>query len=198
MASAHHHHHHVGRGSFEKPSGEKEKQPSRSEPEVQAVAAEVQPSLNRTKLWWLVYPFLVAYTALIGREPLGPLFTGTFLSFARFGTLTFAFLEQLILIDLAYHWNEVWVEPADQPGRIEYRSGSTLLRAIVATCIAVYALSIIGIVYLDIVFRGAYWENAWVITALHGIICSTAFVQCFLHRTIERLSSRTCDPPPGL
>lgn len=140
---------------------------------VAAVATKVQPSLNR-EAWpakYGIYLFLVALTVLISS---GPLFTGIFLWFARFGATIFVLLQQVILIDLAYNWNEDWVDRADQSDRIEYGSGSTWLRAIVGTCIAFYALSITGIGLLYHFFEGCP-ENTWVITlTLLGIIAVTA------------------------
>lgn len=80
----------------------------------------------------------------------------------------------VILIDIAYDWNEDWVDRADQEDRLSYGSGSSWLHAIVASCGAFYVLALTGIVMLYHYFTGCP-ENAWIITlTLLGIIAFTA------------------------
>lgn len=174
---------------------------------IQAVATNLQPSLNR-EAWpakYVVYLVAVFITCFMSNEPL---FTGVFLWLARFGATLFVVLQQsecgitrrtysllipsflrigcslisflsyfllaVILIDIAYDWNEDWVERADQEDRISYGSGSSWLHAIVATCATFYITAITGIGLLYSHFSGCP-ENVWIITlTLLGIIAFTA------------------------
>ena len=79
----------------------------------------------------------------------------------------------VILIDIAYDWNEDWVDRADQEDRLSYGSGSSWLHAIVATCVAFYVAAITGIGLLYSHFSGCP-ENVWIITlTLIGILAFT-------------------------
>lgn len=80
----------------------------------------------------------------------------------------------VILIDIAYDWNEDWVDRADQEDRISYGAGSSWLHAIVATCATFYLTAIVGIAWLYSTFAGCA-ENTWIITlTLLGILAFTA------------------------
>jgi len=80
----------------------------------------------------------------------------------------------VILIDIAYDWNEDWVDRADQEDRLSYGSGSSWLHAIVATCVAFYVAAITGIGFLYSHFSGCP-ENIWIVTlTLLGVLAFTA------------------------
>jgi hypothetical protein len=136
-----------------------------------AVATKVTPSLN-TAVWpakFALYLFAVAASVFMSNS----VFTGALLWFARFGATLFLLLQQIILIDVAYNWNEDWLDRADQSDRYEYGSGGVWLRAIVATCVAFYSLTILGIGILYRVFNDCP-ENTWIITlTLLGVIALT-------------------------
>jgi len=79
---------------------------------ISAVATKVQPSLNR-QVWPAKYAMVFFAIALSVFLHSAPLFTGFFLWSARLGAMIFCFLQQLILIDVAYNWNEDWVDRAE-------------------------------------------------------------------------------------
>lgn len=82
-------------------------------------------------------------------------------------------LQQVILIDVAYNWNEDWVDRADQSDRLVYGSGNAWLRAIVGTCAAFYLATLTGIVLMYQFFDGCA-ENIWIITlTLLGVLAIT-------------------------
>lgn len=139
---------------------------------IQAIATHVQPSLNR-EVWpakYGIFLFAVAFTMILHNSPL---FTGLYLFLARLGATAFVLLQQVILIDVAYNWNEDWVDRADQNDRISYGSGTVWLHAIVATCGMFYTASLVGIIMLYIWFDGCAANN-WIITlTLLGIIAMT-------------------------
>jgi hypothetical protein len=139
---------------------------------VSAAATRFQPHLNR-EVWpakYALYAFAVFMSIFIDSHPF---FSGFYLWLARLGATVFILLQQVILIDVAYNWNEDWVDRADQADRLEYGSGSVWLRAIVATCVAFYVLTIGGISLLYQYF-GACSENTWIITlTLLGVFALT-------------------------
>ena len=63
--------------------------------------------------------------------PSYPLFSGFFLWVARLGAALFTVLQQVILIDIAYNWNDDWVERANEGDRLSFGTGSGWLQAIV-------------------------------------------------------------------
>jgi serine incorporator 1/3 len=139
---------------------------------LMAVVTKVQPQFNRT-LWptkYGIFCFIVFLSIFFHN---GPMFTGLYLWLARLGATVFVLLQQVILIDLAYNWNEDWVDRADQYDRLVYGSGNTWLRAIVLTCAAFYTSAFVGIVLLYRYFDGCA-ENVWITTlTLLGIIAIT-------------------------
>lgn len=139
---------------------------------VSAVATKLVPAINR-EAWlskYTVFFFGIFFTMLI---PNAPLFIGFFLWFARLGATVFVLLQQVILIDIAYNWNEDWVEKSNECDRLSYGSGQKWLRAIVSACVGLYSLAIIGISLLYRHFQGCP-ENIWVITlTLLGILAMT-------------------------
>lgn len=138
-----------------------------------AAATHVSPQLNR-EAWpakYAIFFFAVLISMFI---PNTPLFSGIFLWIARLGATAFVVLQQVILIDVAYNWNDDWVEKSNEADRISYGSGGGWLKAIVGTCVLLYSVAIVGISILYSMFDGCA-ENIWVITlTLLGIIAMTA------------------------
>ena len=137
-----------------------------------AAATKINPNLNR-QAWpakYAIFLLVVAFTFFV---PSSPLFTGVFLYTSRVGAAIFLVIQQIILIDIAYNWNEDWVGRAEQSDRFDYGSGSIWLKAIVATCVAFYIASFGGI-YLLYQNFGACSENVWIISlTLVGILALT-------------------------
>jgi hypothetical protein len=127
-----------------------------------AIATKIVPSLNK-EAWpakYALYFFGLFISMFIDSSPF---FTGFFLWVARFGAAAFIVLQQIILIDVAYNWNDDWVERANEADRLSYGSGSGWLQAIVGMCVAFYSTAIIGIGFLYSTF-GDCPGNTWVIT----------------------------------
>ena len=79
---------------------------------VSAVASKVQPSMNR-QVWPAKYGMVLLAITLSVFLSSAPFFTGVFLWFARLGATIFCLLQQILLIDVAYNWNENWVDRAE-------------------------------------------------------------------------------------
>jgi serine incorporator 1/3 len=105
--------------------------------------------------------------------PSGP-FTGPYLLLARLGAAVFCLFQQIILIDIAYNWNEAWVERADSWDRYSYGGGGNVwLRVIVVTTVGLYISVLVGISLLYRYFSCA--DNMWIVTlTLLGVVAVTA------------------------
>lgn len=139
---------------------------------ISAVATRVQPSLNK-QVWPAKYGIFLTVVAVSVFFSSAPWFTGIYLWIARLGATAFLLLQQVILIDLAYNWNEDWVDRADRADRFDYGSGQAWLHFIVGTCGTFYVVSLGAIVALYRHFD-ACPENTWIITlSLLGILAFT-------------------------
>jgi len=148
---------------------------------VNAVATRYAPALNR-EAWpakYALFFFGVLVTVFL---PNDPLFSSFYLWVARIGAALFVVLQQVILIDVAYNWNDDWVERANESDRLSFGSGSGWLHSIVGVCVALYVASVtsIGLMYSQYTGNsdddeGSCTGNTWVITlTLLGILGITA------------------------
>lgn len=139
---------------------------------IASVASYVKPSSNRL-VWpakYSIYLVLVLCSVFMSNHPL---FTGIFLYMSRIGAMVFVVIEQIILIDLAYNWNDAWVGKADACDRLEWGSGAKWLKATIAACAIFYVLSFVGIGLLYHVFGGCSGNNAIISMTLIGIVAVT-------------------------
>lgn len=149
---------------------------------MNAVATKFVPSLNR-EAWpakYALFAFGLLATMFI---PNGPIFTSFYLWFARFGASLFIVLQQVILIDVAYNWNDDWVERANESDRLSFGSGSGWLHAVVGVCVALYTACMVSVSVMYAHYTGNHNDddesssssscagNTWVITlTLLGVI----------------------------
>lgn len=127
-----------------------------------AIATKLVPALNK-EAWPAKYALFFFGLLVTMFIPNDPLFSGFFLWMARLGAAIFVVLQQVILIDVAYNWNDDWVDRANEADRLSYGSGSSWLQAIVGLCVAMYTASLIGIGFLYSMFDDCA-GNTWVIT----------------------------------
>jgi len=142
---------------------------------IHAGATRMVPALQK-EVWpakYTIYFFSLLLTVLL---PTNPLFGGFYLFIARCGATLFILLQQLILIDIAYNWNEDWVEKANEADRLVYGEGVRWLQAIVATCVSFYVVCLIAIVHLYNSF-GDCKSNVWIITLTLLGVCAMTGVQ---------------------
>jgi hypothetical protein len=113
--------------------------------------------------------------------PNEPLFNGwVYYSIFRTGAVCFIVLQQIILIDIAYNWNEAWLDRANECDMIVWGSGIKWLRAIVTVCIILYSASISGIIMLYHYFTSSGCvENNIVITLTWLGIVSVTVLQLY-------------------
>lgn len=139
---------------------------------IASIASYFKPSLNRS-VWpakYSIYLVLVFCSVFVANHPL---FSGIFLHLSRVGSMVFVVIQQIILIDLAYNWNDSWVGKADACDRLEWGSGAKWLRATIAACISFYILSFVGIGLLYHFFGACGGNTAIITMTLIGIVTVT-------------------------
>jgi hypothetical protein len=108
-----------------------------------AIAVACKPTANR-EAWpakFVLFLFLVLVMCFI---PNDPLFNKIYLNIARIGGILFIFLQQIILVDLAYNWNDSWVDKANAADAEEAGSGKKWLMAILISAAFGFVVSIVG------------------------------------------------------
>ncbi|CAM9208609.1 unnamed protein product [Chrysoparadoxa australica] len=81
---------------------------------------------------------------------------GGYVWVARFGAFLFTILQQLVLIDIAYKWNDTWVAKAES----EPELGGTVLGLLVTACVLIYGGSLVSVGFMFHFFKGCPANNA--------------------------------------
>jgi hypothetical protein len=130
------------------------------------VASKVRPSSNR-EAWsakYSAYLLLLLSSALL--LPNHPWLDTIYVPLVRLGSAIFIVLQQLILIDLAYRWNDSWLNK-------EWYS------AIIACCLAFFTSSVVLIVAIYNFFANCSVENKVFIWLTCLLIIVSTIVQLF-------------------
>lgn len=137
------------------------------------IAAKCRPTANR-EAWpakYVLFLFLCVGTIFI---PNDPIFIPIYLWVARVGSVIFVLIQQVILVDIAFNWNEAWLNRSDQaeleegPG-----NGKKWLAAILASCGVLYVASLAGIIIMYIHFGGCATNDAFIsITLVMAVLCT--------------------------
>jgi len=139
-----------------------------------ALGACCKPTANR-EAWFAKYVlwlFLACGTVFIPNEPL---FTTIYVWIARVGSMLFLIMQQIILIELAYNWNESWVLRSEEAEMEELGSGKKWLGAILASCGLMFTGSLTVIVLLFVYFKGCPENEAFIsITLIMSVIITAA------------------------
>lgn len=129
---------------------------------LSAVATKANPHLNK-KVWPAKFGMYFILLAIVMFVPNEPLFTPIYLILLRLGAMMFIFIQQIILIDMAYNANETLVGFAEEADNEEWGSGVVWLRTIIILAVVLYITSFTGIGILYHYFNGCT-ENSIVIT----------------------------------
>jgi serine incorporator 1/3 len=135
------------------------------------MAAYCKPTANRDA-WpakYILFLFLVLGMCFI---PNTPWFSPIFLNIARIGAVFFVIIQQLIMLDLAYNWNESWVEKSNRAETEQEEK--RWLGAIIASSIFLILASFIAIVLMFWKFTGCTSNNAFIAVTLLFNIAITA------------------------
>jgi hypothetical protein len=139
---------------------------------IAAVASSIRPQLNRES-WpakYAIYILLVVLSMLLSNAPW---FTIIYVHVSRALSLVFIIIQQIILIDLAYNWNDNWIGKADMADRLQWGSGAVWLRATLGVCALFYILAFTGIGVLHYYFSGCIMNDIIIYCTALGIIAVT-------------------------
>lgn len=180
---------------------------------VSAIITKMNPSINREVWPAKIGMYFIGLT--ISMFLPNPLFTGFYLLLLRLCAMVFVVIQQVILIDMAYNWNESWVERSNYCESLEWGSGKKWLRAIVATAVLMYIASFIGIYFLYKVFTGCGGNTAVItltlvgiliisgvqLTSTEGSLLTTSVISAYMtylaYSTVSKNPNAVCNPTLG-
>lgn len=139
---------------------------------LMSVASSLKPSFNR-QVWPAKYSLCALFLLATFFIPNSPLFFGSFLWMARLGACLFLVIQQIILIDLAYSWNESWLQKSYYADSVDYGTGQKWLTAIVVAIALLYLASFSAIVLLYREFSGCAINTALITITLILIFAVT-------------------------
>ncbi|GAX28386.1 hypothetical protein FisN_4Hh048 [Fistulifera solaris] len=155
---------------------------------------------------------MVLISAFIPNEPL---FASIFLNIARIGGVIFIIAQQLIILDMAYNWNDSWVTKSNEAEAEEAGSGKNWLRAILCACGINYLFSLGMMIYMFMEFTGCASNNSFIAMTLilsvmvhaaqlsgdEGSLLSSSLLMawsCFLcYSAVARNPNEACNPNLG-
>ena len=138
------------------------------------IAVACKKTANR-EAWpakYILFLFLVLGMCFVPNEPL---FLSIHLNVARVGAIIFILLQQIIFVDLAYNWNDSWVERSNKAEVEEPESGKKWLFAILVSAAFLFLASVVAWVLLFYYFGGCSTNTAFiVITVIMSILVTLA------------------------
>jgi len=137
-----------------------------------AIAVLCKPTFNR-EVWpakYVLFFFICVATIFITNEPL---FSDVFLNIGRVGAVGFICLQQLIIIDVAYSWNDNWVQRGDAAESEEMGTGRKWFGAILFSAFAMFLMAIGGLVVLFMEFTGCASNDAFIIVTAAMMVLIT-------------------------
>ena len=144
---------------------------------VSAAVSKANPSMNGhawpEKIILYVISLIVSVALLPNTPLLMPIFTVVMRGLAG----VFLVVQQVILIDLAYNWNEHWLLKASDCNRLNgYGSGNKWLKAIIAVSVLFYVITFVGIGLLYQHYNDCT-NNSWLITTTLLLILIVTAIQ---------------------
>lgn len=180
---------------------------------ISAIASSMNPSINR-EIWPTKYAAYLIGLFICMFIP-NTIFTGFYLLLVRICAMIFIVIQQVILIDMAYNWNESWVEKSNECESREWGSGKKWLRAIIFCSVFLYLFSLVGIILLYKHFTGCgsnetvitlTWIGILAITGVQlsgeeGSILTTAVISAYstyiAYATVAKNPNAVCNPTLG-
>lgn len=138
------------------------------------IAVVCKKTANR-EAWpakYTLFLFMVAGMCFVPNEPL---FSSIYLNIARVGAAFFILFDQIVMVDIAYNWNDAWVERSDKAEAEESGSGKKWLIAIIVSAASLFIASIVGWGLLFYYFGGCSTNTAFIsITVILSIAVTSA------------------------
>ncbi len=125
------------------------------------VAVICKKTANR-EAWpakYTLFLFMVMGMCFVPNEPL---FSSIYLNIARVGAVFFILFDQIVMVDIAYNWNDGWVERSDKAEAEESGSGKKWLIAIIVSAASLFIASIVGWGLLFYYFGGCSTNTAFI------------------------------------
>jgi hypothetical protein len=139
----------------------------------------------------------------------------TYIHIARVGAAAFVFLQQIILIDLAYSWNDSWVANADRDEKDLMGSGDAWLKAILACSAVLFITAYTCLGFLFHYFGGCGANDAFLwltliltlmavafqLTGDEGSVLTSAVMRIYAvylcYSAVSNNPDKTCNPTIG-
>mmetsp|Transcript_32370 Transcript_32370/g.49513 ORF Transcript_32370/g.49513 Transcript_32370/m.49513 type:complete len:340 (+) Transcript_32370:42-1061(+) len=139
-----------------------------------AMAASCKPTANR-EAWPAKYALFLALVVVTVFLSNSPIFDQVYRIIAMIGGAFFVLFQQVILIDVAYNWNDSWVEKSNVAEQEEVGSGKKWLTAILVSCCILFLASIAAIIVFYVYFSGCTTNNVFIsVTLIMGIAITGA------------------------
>jgi len=177
-----------------------------------AIGAYCKPTANR-EAWpakYTLFLFLIFGNCFI---PNDPFLSIIYLNTARIGGVIFVIIQQVIILDIAFNWNESWVEKSNK-GETEQLQ-KRWLGAILASCALLFLVTITGIGLLFAFYGGCATNETFIavtlilsiaLTALQlsgedGSLLSSAVIACYgtylCFTAVAKNPNENCNPGVG-
>lgn len=174
------------------------------------IAVICKKSANR-EAWpakYTLFLFMVAGMCFVPNEP----FATVYLNIARVGAVIFILFNQIIMVDIAYNWNDGWVERSNKAESEEIGSGKNWLIAIVVSAAFLFLASIVGWGLLFYYFGGCSTNNAFIaltvilsiavtvaqLTGTEGSLLAsgliTAYATMLCYNAVSKNPNEECNP----
>jgi hypothetical protein len=175
------------------------------------VAVVCKRTANR-EAWpakYVLFLFLVAGMCFVPNEPL---FTSVYLNIARVGAVIFVLFDQVVMVDIAYNWNDGWVERSNKAEEEEIGSGKKWLIAIVVSAACLFLLSFVAWALLFFYFGGCSINTAFIsltvilsfavtvaqLTGTEGSLLAssliTAYATMLCYNAVSKNPNEECNP----
>mmetsp|Transcript_11139 Transcript_11139/g.18465 ORF Transcript_11139/g.18465 Transcript_11139/m.18465 type:complete len:466 (-) Transcript_11139:77-1474(-) len=177
-----------------------------------AMAAYCKPTANR-EAWpakYILFIFLTIATCFI---PNDPLFSVIYLNIARTGGFFFVIVQQIIILDLAYNWNDSWVEKSNAADTESAQK--RWLGAILTSCALLLVVSITGVALMFAYFTGCATNTAFIsitivmtilllvlqLSGEEGSLLSSCIIGAYgtylCYTAVSKNPNDTCNPQMG-
>jgi serine incorporator 1/3 len=179
-----------------------------------AIAVMCKPTFNR-EVWpakYILFLFLCAATIFIPNEPV---FSDIYMNIARAGGALFILVQQVIFLDMAFNWNDSWVEKSNKAEAEEFGSGKKWLVAILVVAAIFFLGSLTAIGLMFHFFGGCAISTAFIAVTL--VLCilvtvaqltgqegsllasaiTTAYATYLCFSSLSRNPDATCNPKLG-
>jgi hypothetical protein len=125
---------------------------------ISLVCSVASPSFNAS-FWGLKFTAFIVLVLFTMFMPVHTFDDHGYLQLARVGSTIFIVIQQIILIDLAYEWNDAWVKNSEDDEKAEPGSGDGWLKALLGISGIIFAAAFTALGMLFHYFGGCDSNN---------------------------------------